>query len=131
MSYYTIHHRHGLANKLEYWNYRPCTAEIKTEQEGGKMETKTNKPVKKFRAGAVSATVWNNPGKPIEGKEYNYNTISLERCYKDKDGSWQSTNSLRINDIPRAELVLQEAYAFLVLNKEKESVYGLEEGEVA
>lgn len=93
------------------------------------MEQKTgNKPVKKYRAGAVSATVWNNPGKPIEGKEYSYSTISLERSYKDKDGAWQTTNSLRINDLPRAEVVLHRAYEFLVLNKDGDAA---EEGEVA
>lgn len=90
------------------------------------METK-NKPVKKYRAGAVSATVWNNQGKQEDGKEFSYSTISLERSYKDRAGAWQTTNSLRINDLPRAEVVLHQAYEFLVLNKDGEA----EEGEIA
>lgn len=89
------------------------------------METKKG-PVKKFRAGAVSATVWSNPGKPFEGMEREYNTISLERCYKDKDGAWKTTSSLRLNDLPKVAVVVNKAYEYLVLNKES-----TEEGEAA
>jgi hypothetical protein len=89
------------------------------------METKKG-PVKKFRAGAVSATVWDNPGKEFDGKEpTTYSTISLERSYKDKDGSWKTTNSLRINDLPKVAVVVNKAYEYLVLNN------SAEEGEAA
>jgi len=84
------------------------------------METKQNTPAKKFRAGAVSATVWNNAKKDEEGNEKGmYSTISIERSYKDKDDKWQSTNSLRLNDLPRAALVLNKAYEFLTMEKQK------------
>ena len=72
-----------------------------------------NMPEKKFRAGAVAATVWLNKGENGE-----YRTISIERNYKDKSDKWQSTNSLRINDLPKATVVLQKAYEFLVLNEQ-------------
>lgn len=73
-----------------------------------------NKPEKKFRAGAVTATVWKNTGK-INGKETEYHTVSLERNYKDKDGNWQSTGSMRVNDMPNAQLVLSKTYEYLQL----------------
>jgi hypothetical protein len=79
-----------------------------------------NLPEKKFRAGAIAATIWQNKGQTNDGKEVKYSTISLERGYKDKSGVWKSTNSFRINDLPRAALVLNRAYEFLVL-KEQES----------
>ena len=85
------------------------------KEEEEKME---NKPERKFRAGAISATVWLNQGQNKEGEPTEYNTISIERSYKDKEGNWQSTNSLRKNDLPKASLVLQKAYEHLVLNKE-------------
>ena len=72
-----------------------------------------NMPERKFRAGSISATVWLNSNK--EAKQYR--TISIERCYTDKDGKWQSTNSLRINDLPKAGVVLQKAYEYLILNE--------------
>jgi hypothetical protein len=73
-----------------------------------------NLPEKKFRAGAISATVWLNQGQNQNGEATEYRTISIERSYTDKLGKWQSTNSLRINDLPKANVVLQKAYEFLV-----------------
>lgn len=86
-------------------------------------ENTGNKPEKKFRAGAISATVWQNKGQKANGEETEYRTISIERSYLDKQGKWQSTNSLRINDLPKASLALQKAYEFLVLH-EQESFAG-------
>ena len=76
-----------------------------------------NLPEKKFKAGAVSATVWLNKGQSKQGSEVEYRTISIDRNYLDKDGKWQKTNSLRLNDLPKASIVLQKAYEYLVLNE--------------
>ncbi len=72
-------------------------------------------PEKKFRAGAVSATVWKNANEK-DGTAYEFFSVSLERGYKDKEGQWQSTTSLRTADLPRAALVLQEAFKYIVLS---------------
>lgn len=72
-----------------------------------------NLPEKKFRAGAVAATVWLN-----KTEKGDYHTISIERNYKDQQDKWQSTNSLRINDLPKANVVLQKAYEYIVLNEQ-------------
>ncbi len=77
-----------------------------------------NLPEKKFRAGAVSATVWLNKGQKANGEESEYHTISIERSYTDKEGKWQSTNSMRINDLPKAVVALQKAYEHVVLNEQ-------------
>ncbi len=78
-------------------------------------EGSTNLPVKKFRAGPITATVWENHAKEGDGT---YMTVSFERTYKDKDGAWQRTTSLRMNDLPKASLVLQKAYEFIALATE-------------
>jgi len=44
-----------------------------------------NKPEKKYKAGAVSATVWKNEGQK-NGKNFAFHTISLARNYKDQSG---------------------------------------------
>lgn len=72
-----------------------------------------NKPEKKFKAGAISATIWVN-----DNGENSYSTVSLERTYKDKQGAWKSTNSLRINDIPKASVVLNKAYEYIISGSE-------------
>lgn len=77
-------------------------------------------PEKKFRAGSVSATIWVNHGKDSEGKETTYKTISFERSYLDKENNWQTTNSLRTSDLPKAILVISKAYEYLALNEQEQ-----------
>ena len=80
------------------------------------MEAK-NVPEKKFSTGVITATVWQNQGKGRNGEPVSYRTVSLQRRYKDKNGVWQSANSFRVNDLPKAALVLQKAYEYLVLRE--------------
>ena len=81
-------------------------------------ETK-NIPEKKFSTGAVNATVWQNTGKSRNGEAASYRTVSMQRRYKDRNGVWQSANSLRVNDLPRASLVLQKAFEYIVLREQE------------
>lgn len=79
------------------------------------MEKEKTLPEKKYRAGAIQATIWNN-----KTKEFEYRTVSLERSYKDKTGTWKSTGVLRVNDLPKAQLVLAKAYEYLALVEKDE-----------
>ncbi len=81
-----------------------------------------NKPEKKFRASPITATVWTNEGKNRDGEATLYRTISLERSYKDKEGAWQSTGSLRVNDLPKATLVLNKAYEYVTLKETDDAI---------
>ncbi len=85
--------------------------------------TGKNMPEKKLRAGPISVTVWKNQGKGRNGQDVAYFSVSLDRNYKDKEGNWKSTNSLRVNDLPKASLLLNKAYEHLVI-KDKEAVNG-------
>ena len=76
-----------------------------------------NMPEKKFSTGGLTATVWENQGKNKEGLDVSYRTVSFQRRYMDKNGEWQSTNTLRINDLPKASLVLQKAFEYLVMKE--------------
>ncbi len=78
-----------------------------------------NVPEKKFRAGAISATVWKNQGQSKDGQSTEYRTISVERSYTDAKGKWQSTNSMRISDLPKVQVVTQKAYEYLVIAQEE------------
>lgn len=71
------------------------------------------KPEKKFRAGAVTATIWKNQTE--DNREYS--TVSFERSYRDKNGEWKTTNSLRVNDLPKAAMVINKAYEHLALHE--------------
>ena len=87
---------------------------------GTKIETENisgNIPEKKFSTGGLTATVWQNQGKSKTGEEVSFRTVSFQRRYVDKDGERKSTSTLRINDLPRASLVLQKAYEYLVMKE--------------
>ncbi len=85
-----------------------------------------NQPEARFTAGAISATVWQNSSPGKDGMSYS--TVSLQRSYKDRDGSWKHTSSMRLNDLPKARLVLSKAYEFLVM-KNAEAGTSRPEGE--
>jgi len=57
------------------------------------MQETKQLPEKKFRAGAVAATIWKNPGQKGEFK-----TVQLTRSYKDKSANWKTTSSFRISE---------------------------------
>jgi len=80
------------------------------------MAEEKNKPLKKFRAGSITATIWNNTFDK-DGKTQTYQTVSFERSYKDKEGNWKTTNSLHIGDLPKGVLVLNKAFEFLIEHK--------------
>jgi len=73
-----------------------------------------NLPEKRFSAGAVSATIWRNE---VKNSEAEFHTITLQRSYKDKEDNWKHTTSLRTNDLPKAMLVLQKAYEYIVFKE--------------
>jgi len=75
------------------------------------------KPEKIFKSGAVRAAVFRNIIVK-DGQTVQLPKVVIEVRYKDKSGQWQGTNSLSINDIPKAILALQKTFAYLTEHKE-------------
>lgn len=65
-----------------------------------------------FRHGQCTASVFENEYERGDRK-FSVRNVVFQRRYIDKDGEWQTTNSLKVNDIPKAVLVLNRAYEFL------------------
>ena len=76
-----------------------------------------SKPETVFKIGAVRASVFQNT---IEknGQKIQLPKVVIEVRYKDKTGQWKGTNTLSINDIPKAILALQKAYEYLMEHKQ-------------
>lgn len=68
-----------------------------------------------FRHGPCSASVFENAYERGDEK-FSVRSVSFQRSYRDKDGNWHTTSSLKVNDIPKAVLVLNKAYEFLTSN---------------
>lgn len=71
-------------------------------------------PEKKFIASPIAATIWANEAEK-DGKKIIFRTVALDRIYKDKEGEWKHTSSMRIHDLPKACLVLNKAYEYLAM----------------
>ncbi len=76
-----------------------------------------NLPLKKFRAGQVTATIWENK-REIDGKEEIFKTTTIEKNYKDGE-EWKTTNSFNINDLYRLQSVVNNALNNLVVKDEE------------
>ena len=72
-----------------------------------------SKPEITFKMGAVRASIFRNT---IErnGQKILLPKVVLEVRYKDKNGEWKGTNSLSLNELPKAILALQKAYEYLL-----------------
>jgi hypothetical protein len=90
-------------------NQRPVSQPTKRSSPG---------PVKSLKSGAIQVTIWENENLTPDGKVQLYKTVTFERRYKDKNGEWKSTNSLKANDLPKAALLLSKAYEYLILTGE-------------
>jgi len=70
-------------------------------------------PIKKINAGGVSLALWENPA-TIDGRKVNLLRATVERRYKDKDGTWKSSGSISRNEIPLVIYCLTKAFDIMV-----------------
>ena len=70
-------------------------------------------PVAKFRAGQVSSALWENQVQ-VKGAAVTILKATVQRRYKDRDGSWQSRSSFSRNEIPLAIHCLQKAFEKII-----------------
>ena len=75
-----------------------------------------SKPETVFKVGAVRAAVFQNTIEKA-GQSIPLPKVVIEVRYKDKTGQWQGTNSLSLNDLPKAILALQKAFEYLMEQK--------------
>ncbi len=78
-----------------------------------------SKPETVFKVGAVRASVFRNIIVK-NGQSIPLPKVVIEVRYKDKTGNWNGTNSLSINDLPKAILALQKAFEYLLEHKQPE-----------
>ena len=76
-----------------------------------------SKPEIAFKASAVRAAMFRNIIEKA-GKQIPLPKVILEVRYRDKAGQWKGTNSLSLNEIPKAILTLQKAYDYLTTHRE-------------
>jgi len=76
------------------------------------MQTK-EKP-EHIKVGAVRLTLWRDTRNGPDGRVFESRNVTIDRAYKDSQGQWQNSSSLRENDIPKAVVALLRAYIQIV-----------------
>ena len=80
------------------------------------------KPLCKIQAGQVSAALWENKVTAKNGNEVDILKVTVQRRFKDKDGSWKSSNSFSRNEIPLAIYCLGKAFQKIIDEQNANSV---------
>lgn len=65
-----------------------------------------------FRHGPMSAMVFEETHEK-NGRRFTCRRVQLVRRVQTESGEWITTDAMRINDIPKATLVLNKAYEFM------------------
>ena len=72
------------------------------------------KPVAKFKAGQISAALWENEITVKNGRTATILKATVQRRFKDKTGDWKSSGSFSRNEIPLAIYCLQKAFEKII-----------------
>ena len=78
-------------------------------------------PLAKFKAGQVSSAIWENEVQMPRGI-VRILKATIQRRYKDKNGTWQSSTSFSRNEIPLAIHCLQKAFEKIIEKQNEEAI---------
>jgi len=84
------------------------------------MENNNNGPVARFKAGSITAAVWDNNVK-VKDSIRSIKKVTVERRYTDKDGNWKSSTSFARDEIALVKYCLDQAFAFMLETPESSS----------
>jgi hypothetical protein len=76
------------------------------------MSAQKASPEARFQAGSVTASVFLNEARRADQTTFTTRKTVVQKTYVDGEGKYQSTASLDVNDLPRAILVLSQAFAY-------------------
>jgi hypothetical protein len=102
----------GMSQKV-YKPLPPCLSYKSIDLIDRRNHRKMSKPERVFKMGPVRASIFQNTAHK-NGKDIQFPKVVLEVRYRDQSGEWKGTNSLSLNDLPKAILALQKAYEYLM-----------------
>jgi hypothetical protein len=70
------------------------------------------RPIQSFREGDVSASIWSREVHQ-HGKAVMFYSLSVERSYRDRDGSYRYTKNFDANDLGALLTVIQRSVEFI------------------
>ena len=67
-------------------------------------------PEKTIRIGGIQFSIWSN-----ETSKGNFQSITIDKSYKDEKGEWKRTKSFKSSDLVKVQLGLTEVLKYLYL----------------
>lgn len=74
----------------------------------------TQSPEKKFRIGAITASIWQNSSVADNGTARVFRTVRAERSYRNAAGEWKTTTSFGLADLPALMAVLERSLNYIM-----------------
>lgn len=65
-------------------------------------------PIKTFRMGRISASVWKNPA-----KDKAFFNVTFTRYYRSEDGEYHHVTNFGLNDLPLVAKLANQAHSFI------------------
>jgi hypothetical protein len=90
---------------------------------GGTKMTGQQAPVAKFKAGSVSAALWENQIQ-VRGTTIKMLKVTVQRRFKDKDGFWKNSTSFGRTEVPLVIFCLERAFEKMLAQEGSESETG-------
>jgi hypothetical protein len=79
--------------------------------------TTTHRPVRTFRAGKLSLAVWENASPP-DDRAITRRSVTVNKRYHDeKTNAWKDSSVFFPHELPQLRLLLDQAYAYLMLTQ--------------
>ena len=99
----------------------PAPGQQSVESAGQPAAPKT-RPAASFAANSdrttrVEVAVWARVVKVGEAEEYTQYSLTLNRSWRDKDGTWTESGFYRAHDVPVLLFLVQEAYHWCVAQR--------------
>ena len=69
-----------------------------------------SKPEHTVRCGGIQLAIWSN-----ETPKGNFQSITIDKSYKDKDGEWKRTKSFKPADLVKLQLGINKVIEYLFL----------------
>jgi hypothetical protein len=74
-----------------------------------------NRPEMRWQIGSISISVFQNEVRKPNGETFPVRKVVLQKTYRDESGNYRNTNSLDVQEIPKAILALEKAYEHCVM----------------
>ncbi len=84
------------------------------------MDQQGNQPIKVFRAGSITASIWRNK-KTQDGNIKVRHSVKIQKRFCNKKGEWQNSDYYFPDDLPKLQLVIAKTFELISLKESQDT----------